>query len=378
MKDMNTLFQEKAFKLAFEHVVVEQFKRNHLVSVRWMTKPIRKEENMADADFLHYCLKNHTDAEHRPQVVVELLKDYVDVPFMIQDHIIYDADRITLSCVNSVANYLEQIIKLTSDHHYYYYRGEHNINYTLEPSLFRNSNHLKHEDAIYKSALVNFPKELTQCHSHFEKLVRMQHYKIRTRLLDITTNPLVALYFACLGAKQYEISRILIFESDTDPYFPDSDTVSILASLSFLRYQDKRVLYEKLQGHFTKEEWNQQNALQRLLHEIQNEKPNFLANVKPETINEIVFVKAVLDNDRIMRQSGLFLLVGLFDYHDEQLYEKLHDKMMKRDKKIHVLYVKDNMQAAILDQLEHVNISKLSLFPDMNEAAECIMKQYEE
>lgn len=377
MEDHRTLLQNPEFTRAFERVVVEPFKRNHMISVRWMTKSIRKEETMSDADMVHYQLRKFADRDHRPNVVMELLKLYVDVPFEIQNHIIYDRERITLLAVTSVTNYLEQIINLTSDHHQYYYRGESNINYSLEPSLFRNANHLKHEDAIYKRALVNFPKELSRCHSHFEKLVRMQHYKIRTRLLDITTNPLVALYFACAGAKQYDISRILLFESDTEPYFPDSDTVSILSSLSFLRYQDKQSLYNMIH-HQPKEDWNQQDVVQRLLHEIRYEKPNFLANIKPKTINDIVFVQAALDNDRIMRQSGLFLLVGLFGYHDEQLYEKLQEKMMKKNQKTQVLYIMDNKQEVILEQLRHVNISKLSLFPDMNEAAECIMKQYEE
>ena len=63
--------------------------------------------------------------------------------------------------------------------------------------------------------------------SHFEKLVKMQHYQICTRLLDLTTNPLVALFFACEDATR-DTGQVLVFESREAPLFPDSDKVCML------------------------------------------------------------------------------------------------------------------------------------------------------
>ena len=38
----------------------------------------------------------------------------------------------------------------------------------------------------------------------FDVLAKLQHYGFPTRLLDATSNPLVALYFACAGKNESE------------------------------------------------------------------------------------------------------------------------------------------------------------------------------
>ncbi|HGU0868934.1 TPA: FRG domain-containing protein, partial [Escherichia coli] len=84
----------------------------------------------------------------------------------------------------------------------FFFRGHANKEFSLLPSIYRNKRWLSNEDKIIREIIMRCPNEFISMKSSFEKLVKMQHYDLPTRLLDITENPLVALYFACVG--EYE------------------------------------------------------------------------------------------------------------------------------------------------------------------------------
>jgi hypothetical protein len=77
-----------------------------------------------------------------------------------------------------------------------FYRGQSDKTYLLTPGVFRKGL-LAKEHILIQDLLLNSPDEFSGIESAIERLIKMQHYGLPTRLLDVTINPLVALFFAC-------------------------------------------------------------------------------------------------------------------------------------------------------------------------------------
>ena len=81
----------------------------------------------------------------------------------------------------------------------------------------------------------------------FDKLVRMQHFGLPTRLLDVSLNALVALYFATdpgpdSGKASDGMVTAFAIPPEREKYF-DSDSVSCLANLANMTSEEKEKIY---------------------------------------------------------------------------------------------------------------------------------------
>ena len=90
-----------------------------------------------------------------------------------------------------------------------FYRGHADESWDLKPSIFRSHRGIENEHLLFRDMVAHVPRDFSECKSALDYLVQMQHYGLPTRLLDVTTNPLVALYFACQPAGDTSVSGIV-------------------------------------------------------------------------------------------------------------------------------------------------------------------------
>lgn len=248
-----------------------------------------------------------------------------------------------------------------------YYRGQSDINWAIKPSIFR-GNWIINEHKIIREMLIRSPSDFVDANSTLEKLTKMQHYNAPTRLLDLTTNPYIALYFACEQSDNTDDSygEVILFntEEENDKYF-DSDTVSIISNIAMMKPDfSTKGLSKK------KEIFNEEGDIPYLLHQIRYEKSNFLPIIEPDDLHKCVIVHVKLNNKRIINQQGLFLLVGMGDKKTISADIKNYC-MIQKGKRI-ILLIKPSVKRNILNELNTMNINKGFIYPEIDGVADYV------
>lgn len=152
------------------------------------------------------------------------------------------------SQIRSVQEFIKEVSKISYDKdEVVFYRGHANAKaYSLQPSIYRDQGHRENESVMYNELYASNPGDFLTDRTTFDRLVRMQHYGLPSRLLDITSNPLMALFFACQvdkgGSEKKDAANDKEADGEIIPFviekkhvkYFDSDTVSCVANLARL------------------------------------------------------------------------------------------------------------------------------------------------
>jgi hypothetical protein len=258
------------------------------------------------------------------------------------------------------------------------YRGQRDSSWQNVAGIFRPDfkQLLEDEKRAVRKLISVQPHEFASDETMFDKLVRMQHFGLPTRLLDVSRNALVALFFAtdpgAPGSKPTDgLVTAFAIPPELEKYY-DSDSVSCIANLANMTAEEKaKILKESLTEDLSETRtiklFNKDDAVKRLLQFIRAEKSYFQPIMNPLDLFVPYFVHPKMSNRRILAESGAFILYGIkppktmfFPYQIEQTK----------------FIVPQGMKSSIREALDNIGINDNTLFPEIDKAAAWIKNGY--
>jgi hypothetical protein len=223
------------------------------------------------------------------------------------------------------------------------------------------------------------PHEFASDETMFDKLVRMQHFGLPTRLLDVSRNALVALFFATdPGPAGSEPTNGMVtafaIPQELEKYY-DSDSVSCIANLANMTSEEKAKIYRLSESLIEQPEdeqiasFNEDDVIKRLLQFIRAEKPYFQPIMKPVDLFVPYYVHPKMSNRRILAQSGAFILYGIDPFPSKKI--NYPDKI----EETHFL-VPWKAKKPIRNALDNLGINESTLYPEIDKAAARIKNSY--
>jgi len=218
-----------------------------------------------------------------------------------------------IACVSSFLQSFKEIINKNDKDYIYCFRGQAVSNWEINSSLSRHSTLSNSSKEMYEEVIKNFPSDFHNINEfEFNDLAKMQHYSIPTNLIDVSFNPLIALFFATekgKGKNGVQSGIVYVFKIPKE-----------IDGKEFVKYNGSDKIF-----------------------------------VDNANFNETLFIKTDYSNERIKRQDGAFI------------YNPTNDNLYEKKWIIHRFIIQNKNKLPIRNELAMLNISYRTLFPELSE-----------
>lgn len=283
-----------------------------------------KEENLSDTiEQDQICIRDISSVSDYLRAITMIHSNYFILKYGRGVDIKYYENMFSRS---ETKDYLDNIIA-----NGVYFRGQTKDYRYVIPSLYRDLEGIIFENEFIKRAEISSPNEFNSINYFLSKLALMQHYGLRTRILDITTNALVALYFAVEDGhvrstdpnyEDIDDGVVFLYKKEVPEIEVEfSEKISTKANISQLSFSDKIALYQAIQDTCIKDDTNlvdffkTNSEISSILRKLSNLVQKDLGYPPMEILksyligSDIVYASEV--DSRIIRQNGLFFIWGL-------------------------------------------------------------------
>lgn len=321
-------------------------------------------------------------------------------------------------CIKSLNEFLENILNFSKKincNEQLYFRGESSWFNFRTPSLYLHEtltiegsenyyrkllNELGRDDYLENSTLVRLLSEL-------------QHYGAKTRMLDITSNPLIALYFA-VEKNDENPGFLYIYKSNTEnEKFDTGHTIAIKSALNFIpqgvidnflqaiqyimkksgNYSEEMRIDEiEKNSNLNKKSIKNMKLFMELLNQRTRVRENLLYPIKIfKDLQKSHIVLPSKITDRIKQQQGAFIYPNFVDCSGKNIevikkeISKSIDELMfileneietEGDESYYpIIKIDGDNKKEIRNQLESLGITEGFVYPDISHHSETLLKK---